>query len=132
MSDLLLDTCAVLWLASGANLTAEARSAIAERNVHVSPISAWEIASLVSKKRIALALPTATWFREVAEKMKARMPHLTAEILAGSCELPGQPPRDPADRIIIATAREENMIVVTRDSKILAYSRAGYVRTLAC
>ena len=132
MSDLLLDTCAVLWLANGASLTAAARSAIAERNVHVSPISAWEIANLVRKSRVALTLPTATWFRQAADKMKAATPQLTVDILAGSCELPGSPPSDPVDRIIIATAREANMVVVTRDDQILAYSRAGYVRTMAC
>jgi len=132
MSDLLLDTCAVLWLANGAELTTEARSAIAQRNVHVSPISAWEIANLVRKSRIALTLPTTTWFRQAAEKMQAAMPQLTVEVLTGSCELPGSPPNDPADRIIIATARDANMVVVTRDTEILAYSRAGYVRALAC
>jgi PIN domain nuclease of toxin-antitoxin system len=132
MNDLLLDTCAVLWLANGATLAAEARSAITERNVHVSPISAWEIANLVRKSRIALTLPTSTWFRQAAQKMQATMPQLTVEILVGSCELPGAPPSDPADRIIIATARESNLVVVTRDNEILAYSQAGYVRTLVC
>lgn len=132
MSDLLLDTCAVLWLANGAALSAEARSAIAGRDLHVSPISAWEIANLVRKSRIALTLPVTKWFHHAVEKMQAAMPELTVEILANSCELPGSPPEDPADRIMIATARESNMVLVTRDSQILAYSRAGFVRALAC
>lgn len=132
MSDLLLDTCAVLWLAKGTDLTPQARAAIADRNLHVSPISAWEIANLVRKSRIALTLPVATWFRQAVGKMKAAMPQLSVEILTGSCGLPGTPPSDPADRIIIATAREGDLVVVTRDEQILAYSRAGYVRTLAC
>jgi len=132
MSDLLLDTCAVLWLANGASLSAEARNAIAEKELHVSPISAWEIANLVRKSRIALTLPVTKWFHQAVEKMQAGTPELTVEILANSCELPGLPPDDPADRIMIATAREANMVLVTRDNKILAYSRAGYVRTLAC
>lgn len=131
-SDLLLDTCAVIWLAKGTDLTPQARTAIADRNLHVSPISAWEIANLVRKSRIALTLPVATWFRQAVGKMKAAMPQLTVEILTGSCGLPGTPPNDPADRIIIATAREGDLVVVTRDEQILAYSRAGHVRTLAC
>jgi PIN domain nuclease of toxin-antitoxin system len=132
MNDLLLDTCAVLWLAQGNELAPAARSAIAKRNLHVSPISAWEIANLVRKSRIALTLPAAAWIRQTVDKMRADMPQLTVEILADSCGLPGSPPNDPADRIIIATARDANLEIVTRDRSILAYSRAGHVRSLEC
>jgi PIN domain nuclease of toxin-antitoxin system len=132
MSDLLLDTCALLWLANGAEMTPESRTAVANRNLHVSPISAWEIANLVRKSRIAFTQPVAGWFRQAAKKMAAGTPQLTVEILAGSCDLPGSPPDDPADRIIIATAREADMTLVTRDRHILEYSRAGHVRTLVC
>ena len=100
--------------------------------MRVSPISAWEIANLVRKSRIAITLPVKTWFQQTVERMQAITPQLTVEILVDSCDLPGSPPSDPADRIIIATARETDMVVVTRDEQILAYSRAGYVRALAC
>jgi PIN domain nuclease of toxin-antitoxin system len=132
MNNLLLDTCAVLWLAQGATISAEARRAIAEQDVHVSPISAWEIANLVRKNRLALTLPVTSWLRQAIEGMRAAVPALTTDILANSCELPGQPPDDPADRIMIATARDANMIIVTRDAQILGYSRTGYVRAMAC
>lgn len=132
MSNLLLDTCAVLWLANGEEIDIDARAAIVERDLHVSPISAWEIANLTRKNRIALAMPVASWFRQAVEKMEAAMPQLTVDILADSCFLPGLPPNDPADRIIIATAREAGLAIVTRDNSILAYSRSGHVRTLAC
>ena len=132
MNDLLLDTCAVLWLAEGGELSNAARKAIAGSRLNVSPISVWEIANLVRKKRIVLTMPTAKWFRQAINMMDAVMPDLTIEVLSGSCELPGSPPSDPADRIIIATARESSMVVMTRDKDILAYSSAGYVRTMAC
>ena len=132
MSDLLLDTCALLWLANGAEMSPESRTAVASRSLHVSPISAWEIANLVRKSRIAITLPVASWFRQATNKMAAGTPQLTVEILTNACELPGSPPDDPADRIIIATAREADMTVVTRDRKILEYSQAGHVRTLIC
>jgi PIN domain nuclease of toxin-antitoxin system len=132
MSNLLLDTCALLWLANGAEMTPDSRTALASQDLHVSPISAWEIANLVRKSRIAFTLPVASWFRQTTTKMAAAMPQLTVEILADSCGLPGSPPDDPADRIIIATAREADMTVVTRDRQILEYSRAGHVRTLVC
>ncbi len=130
--DLLLDTCALLWLAEGIELAAEARKAVTDSNLNVSLISVWEIANLVRKKRIVLAMPVAKWFRQAVEQMQATAFGPTIEILANSCELPGSPPNDPADRIIIATAREARMIVVTRDRGILAYARAGYVRTMVC
>jgi PIN domain nuclease of toxin-antitoxin system len=132
MNDLLLDTCAVLWLAQGAKISAEARRAVAEKELRVSPISAWEIANLVRKNRLALTYPVTTWFRRAIDEMQAAVPHLTVEILANSCDLPGDPPDDPADRIMIATARETDMILVTRDTRILDYSRTGHVRAMAC
>lgn len=132
MSDLLLDTCAVLWLAQGADITPASRTAVTERSLNVSPISAWEIANLVRKGRIAATLPVANWFHATIGKMDARLPPLSVEILTGSCSLPGSPPDDPADRIIIATARQADMTVVTRDRQILDYSRAGHVRSLVC
>jgi PIN domain nuclease of toxin-antitoxin system len=132
MSDLLLDTCAVLWIAEGSEISAQARKEIATRNLHVSPISAWEIANLARKSRISLTMPTAAWFRQTAQKMQAAMSQLNVDVLAGSCELPGLPPSDPADRIIIATARDAGLTVMTRDEKILSYSRAGHVRAMAC
>jgi PIN domain nuclease of toxin-antitoxin system len=132
MSDLLLDTCAILWLAHGADMTSASRTAIGERPLHLCPISAWEIANLVRKGRLASTLPIASWFNLAADKMAAGIPQLTVEILVNSCNLPGSPPDDPADRIIIATAREKDMTVVTRDRMILDYSRAGHVRALVC
>src|ERR1700730_10803555 len=125
MSDLLLDTCAMLWLAEGIELAADARKAIADGNLNVSPISGWEIANLVRKNRLVLTMPVVKWFRQTMNTMQAAMPELTVEILAESCELPGSPPSDPADRIIIATAREAGMVLMTRDKHILAYSAAG-------
>jgi PIN domain nuclease of toxin-antitoxin system len=132
MSDLLLDTCAVLWLARGDDLKLEARAAIVDRSLHVSAITVWEIANLVRTNRVALTLPVASWFRQAVERMEAGLRELSVEILAESCFLPGLPPPDPADRIIIATAREAGLAIVTRDDAILAYSRAGHVRSLAC
>ena len=77
-------------------------------------------------------MPVAKWFQQTLHMMEAALSELTIETSAGSCELPGSPPNDPADRIIIATAREARMVLVTRDKHILGYSRAGFVRTMVC
>jgi PIN domain nuclease of toxin-antitoxin system len=57
---------------------------------------------------------------------------LTPDILIESSLLPGQLHGDPADRIIIATARALDLTVVTRDRHILDYADKGHVRALAC
>ena len=132
MDRLLLDTCALLWLANGEPMTHEARAAIAGSARHVSPISAWEIANLVRKNRIALTMPVAAWINQVFAAMGSRQPDLTTAILVESCGLPGSPPDDPADRIIIATARAHELTIVTRDSAILAYAQAGHARAMRC
>jgi PIN domain nuclease of toxin-antitoxin system len=72
MSDLLLDTCAMLWLAEGIELTADARKAVVGSKLNVSPISVWEIANLVRKNRLVLAMPVAKWFRQTMDVMTAR------------------------------------------------------------
>ena len=79
MSDLLLDTCAVLWLAQGADMTPASRVAIADQNLNVSPISAWEIANLVRKGRLASTLPVANWFHQAVGKMAAATPNLPCQ-----------------------------------------------------
>ncbi len=132
MSKLLLDTCALLWLVHGTDISNESREAIRQGEVRISSISVWEIANLVRKNRMSLAMRPATWFRESVKRLGAVLSDLDIEILANSCALPGQPPNDPADRIIIATARENDMTIVTRDRLILDYARAGHVRAMAC
>lgn len=57
---------------------------------------------------------------------------LTPSVLIDSYFLPGDSRSDPADRIIVATARAFNLTVATRDEAILDYARQGYVRALKC
>jgi len=53
-------------------------------------------------------------------------------ILIASAFLPGEPPADPADRIMAATARSENHVLITRDRKLVSYGQDGHVRVIAC
>jgi PIN domain nuclease of toxin-antitoxin system len=132
MSRFLLDTCAVLWLANGEAIDVEARSAIAAGERHVSPITAWEIANLARKNRIALTIPVSAWLQRAFGAMGATLQELSVSILVESCALAGIPPDDPADRIIIATARQHDLTVVTRDAAILRYAQAGHARSMRC
>ncbi len=133
---LLLDTCAVVW-ASNATATdalrRQLRTAYEERvPVWVSPITAWEIGTLAANGRIGIARPVLSWFEDMIAKSGAKLAELGPRVLVASTELPEGMHRDPADRIIVATAREFGLCVVTRDRKILSYAEKGHVMAVAC
>jgi PIN domain nuclease of toxin-antitoxin system len=57
---------------------------------------------------------------------------LSADVLLLSSLLPGTPPRDPADRIIAASAREYGFQVMTRDRALLDYAKQGHMSAIEC
>ena len=139
-SALLLDTCAVIWLANGDPISAPSMEAIltASRvdSVLISPISAWEV-GLLSRPRARQAalkfLPDPkTWFGRVMTGPGVKVAPFTPEIGIDASLLPGALHGDPADRIIIATARRLGIPLVTRDRQIIAYAKAGHLRVVAC
>ncbi len=132
----LLDTCAAIWLVNGDRMSAASRRAIAaaQRNagVYVSPISGWEIGMLVARTRLQLAMAPEAWFATLIDLPGIRLAPMPPELLIASAFLAGTPPRDPADRIIAATARAYQLTVVTRDSELIPYGKAGHIVTLTC
>ena len=100
--------------------------------VFVSPITAWEIGLLVSHNRISLSAIPHRWFARVLATPGMQLAEMSPDILIASSLLPGTPPRDPADRVLLATARDLGATLVTRDRAILAYGESGQVSTLAC
>lgn len=133
---LLLDTHAVLWLDNGDPLSAAAREAIRKAapagGVLVSPVSAWEIGLLVRKGRLALDLEPLAWFQRFLGVAGIRLTPLTIEAALGCSFLPEPFHGDPADRMLVATARDCDVPLVTRDRRILDYGASGAVRTIAC
>jgi PIN domain nuclease of toxin-antitoxin system len=136
LSAVVLDTCAVLWLANGDPLErtglAAIRAAQAAEAAFVSPITAWEIGTKTSKGRLRLDLEPEAWFERFIALPGIRLADLTPRILIASTALPARPPADPADRIVVATARAMEVPVVTRDRQILPYAAAGHVRAVRC
>jgi len=98
----------------------------------VSPITAWEVGVLASRGRFKSPDPPHRWFERVLRLPNVRLAELPPKVLLDSSFLPGKPPRDPADRIIAATAREFGFTLVTRDRELLAYAREGHLNALAC
>jgi PIN domain nuclease of toxin-antitoxin system len=136
----LLDTCAVIWLANGDPMAPEALAAIRHagraEGVFVSPVSAWEVGMLSrprAKRAAVRFLPDPrTWFATVMAAPGIREARLTPAIAIDASWLPGELHGDPADRLIVATARTLGVPVVTRDQRIIAYERGGDVGVVGC
>jgi PIN domain nuclease of toxin-antitoxin system len=132
----LLDTCAVLWLVEGTPLSRDANVALSrgreKRSLFVSSMSAWEIGILISKGRLPTTKDAMSWFQDAVDMIGAQTADVSLQALVVSSFLPRPVHNDPADRILIATARENDLTIITRDRAILSYGAAGHVRTLAC
>lgn len=133
----LLDTCAVLWIATRTHMSPTTLTTLREAHeagqpARVSLITAWELGMLSSRGRLPTAQSPIELFDEFVAQPGLALQGLTAEILIESSVLPGPIHRDPADRILVATARALDMSLVTGDRKILDYAKQGYVRVLAC
>jgi PIN domain nuclease of toxin-antitoxin system len=133
---LLLDTCAIIYLTTKRKMADETEELIDkaayEEKIYVSPISSWEVGSLVSLGRLKLTSPPDLFFFGFLQQSSATLCDLTPEILINSSFLPGRIHKDPMDRILVSTARKNGLALVTSDRAILAYGREGHVKTLAC
>jgi PIN domain nuclease of toxin-antitoxin system len=137
MPPLLLDTNAAIWMMRNEPLARAAQDAIdtasrSSTTIWVSPVTALEVGQLVSRNRLNLSATPRVWFQRLLAIPGMRLAELSPDILIASSFLPGTPPRDPMDRILLATARELAATLVTRDREILAYSEKGNVSVLAC
>lgn len=133
---LLLDTHVWIWLMDGAEreLGRGALDAVREASVRgrvlVSAISVWEVAMLEAKGRLRFSLEVGEWVRRALAAPGLRLADLSPEIAVESSRLPGEVHGDPADRILMATARRLGAALVTRDGRILEYARAGHLATV--
>ena len=135
----LLDTSAVIWLAEQLPMTAQSQIAIQQAatddNLLISPVSAWEVGILATRRVNQFRfLPTPrAWFQDLFAMIPGmQLTPLTPEAAIAAAFLPGQFHRDPADRLLVATAREMGASLVTRDRRILQYAGQGHVQAIAC
>ena len=119
---MLLDTCALIWLAmGGGQLSAKAKQAINEAAaVYVSSISAFEIAYASARGRLELPCDAERWYFEVLDKHSLTEVLLSGKIAIASTKLP-MVHKDPCDRFIIATAKLGSLSVVTGDRMFRKY-----------
>jgi PIN domain nuclease of toxin-antitoxin system len=128
----LLDTHAwVWWVTEDKRLSTAARRAI-ERSqnkgdLSLSLISIWEVAKKVEKAQLVLDRPVDQWLELAVARSGLHLVELTRPILIESCRLPLPFHGDPADQIIVATARDRDAAIVTKDERIRTYAHVRSV-----
>lgn len=137
MQVLLLDTCALIFLNEKARIAVAAVDALQSAKgeggmTYISPISAWEVGMLASRGRLQMLIRPERWFANLFEAPGVVLAPLTADLLIASSYLPGNPPKDPTDRILAATARDLGATLITRDRALLRYGEQGHVAVLEC
>jgi PIN domain nuclease of toxin-antitoxin system len=97
----------------------------------LSVISVWEVALLESKQRLHLHMDCLEWVHRALETPGLSLVPLTPEIAVESTRLPGNMHADPADRILVATARDLGARLMTRDQALLDYGRKRHARIVS-
>lgn len=133
MKKIVLDTHAFIWHVNGEKTLSKATqkqidAASQEGGLYLAAISLWEISMLDKKKRILLDMPCLEWLQQALELTHTQVLPVTPAIAVESCHLPGDLHEDPADRLIVSTARVENLTLLTRDTRILRYGENKYVQ----
>jgi PIN domain nuclease of toxin-antitoxin system len=121
----------VWWFSDNPDLPRRAREVLessGDERLGVSVISCWELGMLVAKNRVRLSMPVETWVSESFCAPRMDLLDLTPPIAIASSHLPGEFHGDPADRIIVATARLHDCPVLTADGKMLDYPHVKTIR----
>ncbi len=128
---IVLDTHVWVWWVHGDEQLAENQVRAIQSNeddiIGVSAISCWEVAKLVERGRLELSTPVEKWIEQALGYPGIRLLELSPEISIESTRLPGEFHRDPADQIIVATARIYDCPLVTSDGRIIEYP---FVKTI--
>ena len=132
MTGVVLDTHVLVWTLGGdrrlgPNARQRVESAAEDAAVAFSAISAWEIAMLVAKGRLELDRDVLDWLAGATRLPGVHLTPLSPEISVDSTRLPGEIHGDPADRLIVATARHLGATLVTADRALLAYAASGHL-----
>ena len=128
---ILLDTHVWWWsINEPENLSDAALNAIRETKTDqraIASISIWEFAMMAARKKIELKITPAEWLLYALGKTGIRVMEISPEVAIEACSLPGNFHKDPADRIIVATARVNHRALITKDKKIIEYPEVNAV-----
>jgi PIN domain nuclease of toxin-antitoxin system len=122
---ILLDTHTWIWTHSATKLLSDNVKKLIKKTLTdqraIASISIWEFAMMVVKGRINVKIDPKLWLDNAIKNSGLKVIKLSPEIALESCNLPGDFHKDPADQIIVATARIHNLTLLTKDRKILSY-----------
>ena len=122
---IVLDTHIWVWWVSEPSRLSETYKNYLEANesfgMGVPAISCWEVAMLVAKGRLGFSVPVRDWIEQALAYPGIRLIELSPQIAVDSTQLPGTFHKDPADQMIVATARVLGCPLVTMDGLILQY-----------
>ena len=132
----LLDTHVACWAVLDADrifhdTRKTIEEALAVEKLAIADITLWEIAMLIKRRRLIVTLPLQQWIQQLVESLQLQVIPMTSQIAADSVQLPEGFHADPADQLIVATARCLNATLITKDEKILSWAQSGFVRILA-
>ena len=127
---ILLDTHVLVWMSSDPKrLSKRAREAIrqarADSGIAIAAITLWELAWLANSGRLQVTGSVESYVRETISRVIVRP--ITPEITALAVQMPANFPKDPADRMIVATAAVEGLSLVTADERIQVSKRVATI-----
>ena len=122
---IVLDTHIWVWWVHGSDRLTSSQLDVIQANesgvIGISANSVWEVAKLVENERLELPVSLEKWLDQALRYPAVQIIELTPAIAVESTRLPGEFHRDPADQIIVATARIMKCKLVTSDERILNY-----------
>ncbi len=114
----------IWWISSPSRLSVRARRALeSEPEIGVSAISCWELAMLVTKRRLGLDRDVLVWIKQSLARPRVNLLPLSPEVAVAAASLVGEFDGDPADRIIAATALRHRAQLVTKDRRMRNYKK---------
>ncbi len=136
MSPVVLDTHVLIWLMQGVERISQDKRLIIQDaanagSLSVAAITPWEISMLTAKSRLALPMDVSQWLNAAFSRFGVGLVPLSPEIAIASNNLPGDFHNDPADRMIVATARHLNALLITEDRSILSYAQLGHLQAVS-
>ena len=132
----LIDTHILIWMMTSSEQLhsldkEQLANAMRHGQLYISAISFWEIAMLARYGRLILSIPIEHWINEVLQTPGLHVLELSIPVLLESVQLPEGCHKDPADRMIIASARVYQYPLMSYDKKIIDYAQNGYLKILA-
>jgi PIN domain nuclease of toxin-antitoxin system len=134
MNGYLLDTHVWFWLLGATEKTLDATSrelletASQQRRLFLSAISVWEAAQKARGNKPPITVRVEDLLAASVDDGSIQLLPLSVEVLIGSHRLPGEIHGDPADRMLVATARLQGLTLVTHDTGLRQYAKQGHMK----